>query len=75
MTLGLWDIDAGAPLPEHSHPHKQVPHLLKGKFEIAIDGSTQVMNGGMVAIISSNAKHSGKAINSCRSLDAFLSSL
>jgi quercetin dioxygenase-like cupin family protein len=71
MTFGLWDIDAGAPLPEHSHPHEQVTHLLEGKFEITIDGNTQVMHAGMVAIIPSNAKHSGKAINSCRILDAF----
>ena len=36
MTFALWDVDTGAPLPEHAHPHEQVTHLLEGKFELTI---------------------------------------
>src|SRR5881227_1737101 len=36
MTFVLWKIDAGAMLPEHSHPHEQVAHVLDGRFEITI---------------------------------------
>ena len=32
MTFALWDIDAGASLPEHAHPHEQVVHLLEGEL-------------------------------------------
>jgi len=54
MTFALWDVDAGAPLPEHSHPHEQVTHLLDGNFEMTIDAKTKVMQPGEVAIIPSN---------------------
>ena len=26
MTFALWEIAAGARLPEHAHPHEQVVH-------------------------------------------------
>ena len=71
MSFALWDVDEGASLPEHSHPHEQVTHLLEGKFEIAIDANTEVMQAGQIATIPSNIKHSGKAITACRILDAF----
>lgn len=71
MSFALWDIDAGAPLPAHSHPHEQVTHLLEGEFEIIINGAAKLMQAGEVAAIPSNSKHSGMAITSCRILDAF----
>jgi quercetin dioxygenase-like cupin family protein len=71
MTFALWDIDAEAPLPEHSHPHEQVSHVLEGEFELTVDGATSVMKAGNVAVIPSNAQHSGKALTACRILDAF----
>ncbi|HVY12836.1 MAG TPA: cupin domain-containing protein [Alphaproteobacteria bacterium] len=71
MTFVLWDIDAGAPLPEHAHPHEQVAHLLAGTFELVINGKPNVLQAGSTAVIPSNAVHSGKAITPCRILDAF----
>jgi quercetin dioxygenase-like cupin family protein len=71
MTFALWDVDEGASLPEHSHPHEQVTHLLEGKFEITIDANTKVLQAGQIATIPSNTKHSGKAITACRIFDAF----
>ena len=71
MTLALWDIAKDAPLPEHSHPHEQVTHLLEGVFELTLNGVKQVMKAGQVIVIPSNAVHSGKALTACRILDAF----
>ena len=28
MTLAYWDVEAGAELPEHSHPHEQIANVL-----------------------------------------------
>ena len=36
MTFALWEFEAGASLPEHSHPHEQVAHLIEGEFELVI---------------------------------------
>lgn len=71
MTLAYWDIEAGSILPVHSHPHEQVMTVTKGKFELTIDGETQVMVPGSVAVIPPNVQHSGNAMTDCQSIDVF----
>lgn len=71
MTQAFWEIDKDAELPEHSHVHEQVVHVLEGEFELVVEGESYLMKPGEVLVISSNAKHSGKAITDCRIHDAF----
>lgn len=71
MTFAHWTIDAGAKLPEHSHPHEQVATMLEGEFELTIDGETKILGPGTVAVIPGNVVHSGRAVTNCRILDAF----
>jgi len=71
MTFAHWTIKAGATLPEHAHVHEQVVNMIEGVFELTITGDTRKLVQGSVAIIPSNALHSGKAITDCRIIDAF----
>ena len=71
LSLAYWDVDPGAELPEHNHPHEQVANVLEGKFELTVDGETRVLEPGQVAVIPSDIPHSGKAITACRLLDVF----
>ncbi len=71
MTLAYWDIEAGAILPEHSHPHEQVATILQGQFELCINGETQVLDPSTIGVIPPNALHSGRALTNCQILDAF----
>jgi unsaturated pyranuronate lyase len=71
MTFALWQIAAGSPLPEHSHPHEQVVHLYEGEFEMTVEGRTLRMKSGEVFAIRGNARHHGRAITDCRIMDAF----
>ena len=71
MTFVHWHIDAGAPLPEHSHMHEQVVNVITGKFELTVDGETEIIGPGEVACIPSNTLHSGKAITDCYIIDVF----
>jgi quercetin dioxygenase-like cupin family protein len=71
MTFAHWTIKAGATLPEHAHVHEQVVNMIEGIFELTITGETRKLGQGSVAIIPSNALHSGKAITDCRIIDAF----
>lgn len=71
MTLAFVDVEAGAMLPEHSHPHEQVTNLLEGQFEFVLDGQTLLLEAGSSVVIPSNVKHSGRALSPCRILDVF----
>jgi len=71
MTLSYFKIRAGAEMPEHSHPSEQVSNLIKGEFELNVEGTAFKLKPGSVVKIPSNAKHSGKAISDCYIIDAF----
>ena len=71
MTLAFWTVEAGAPLPQHSHIHEQVANVIEGEYELTVEGETRVLRPGSVAVIQSNALHSGRAITDCRLVDVF----
>jgi quercetin dioxygenase-like cupin family protein len=71
ITLAYWDVDPGAELPEHSHPHEQIANVLEGQFELTVAGEARVLEPGMVAVIPSQVPHSGKALTACSLLDVF----
>ena len=71
MTFAFWNIKAGSLLPEHSHPHEQVANVLEGEFELTIDGESQCVTPGTVAVIPGSAVHSGRAITDCKVVDVF----
>ena len=71
MTFAHWDIEADAVLPEHAHPHEQVTNIIEGELRLSINGETEILGPGSVAIIPSNAIHSGSAITHCRVIDVF----
>ncbi len=71
MTLAFWEVEQGAELPEHAHPHEQISTVLEGRFELTVDGETRLLDQGTVAVIPPNVPHSGRAHTRCRILDAF----
>jgi quercetin dioxygenase-like cupin family protein len=70
-THMYWKIEAGAAVPEHSHMQEQVAHVLKGVFELTVNGETALLEPGKVAVIPPNVKHSGQAVTYCELLDIF----
>ena len=71
VTVFHATLDAGSPLPEHSHPHEQVLNLLEGELELLVNGETFHMCGGDVFLLTPNVVHSGKAITDCKVIDVF----
>jgi mannose-6-phosphate isomerase-like protein (cupin superfamily) len=64
-------IEAGAILPEHSHPHEQVVNMLDGELEMVVDGVRQPLRAGDVLMIPGGSVHSGRSLTPCRVLDVF----
>ena len=71
MTFVYWDIEPGAGIPEHSHPHEQVVNMLEGEFELVVDGRAHRLKAGDVLAIPGDVPHSGRGITRCRILDVF----
>ena len=71
MTFAYWEVKAGSLVPEHSHIHEQVAHVLEGKFTLTVDGTPLYLEPGNVAVIPSSVKHSGIAVTDCKLLDVF----
>lgn len=71
MTSAYWQIAADAVLPEHAHPHEQVSTIIRGRFEMTVEGQTRTIEAGDVAVIPSGSKHRGRALTDCFILDVF----
>ena len=71
MTLAYWNIEKGASMPEHNHPHEQVVNLIEGKFELSVAGEQHIIMPGKVFVLPSNIPHGGKALTNCRIIDVF----
>ena len=71
MTLAYWEIEEGAAMPVHAHPHEQVSSPVEGRFELELDGQTRTVGPGDVAVIPPNVPHGGRALTRCRIVDSF----
>ena len=66
MTFADYEFTAGSSIHEHFHPEEEVYLVIAGELEVQVDGLTQVVRPGIVAISPSNAKHSVKALTDGR---------
>ena len=71
ITWAFWDVEKGAEVPEHSHHHEQIMHVIDGEFEFILNGNKKIYKSGDVVVIPSNIPHSGKALTECRLMDVF----
>jgi quercetin dioxygenase-like cupin family protein len=71
MTWSFVHSIAGHTLPAHQHLHEQVTHIVKGDFELTVEGVPHLLRAGDLFIIPSNTVHSGKSITDCDIIDVF----
>lgn len=68
MTFAHYDFVRGASIHEHSHPQEEVYEVIEGELDVTIDGSSQVVRPGVVAVVPSNSRHSVKALTNGRAI-------
>jgi quercetin dioxygenase-like cupin family protein len=71
VTIAYWEVEAGAELPEHFHPHEQLTNVMEGQFRLQIDGESFLLEPGYVVEIPPDVPHAGMALTPCRLIDVF----
>ncbi len=57
MTLSIVDMEPGAVIPEHSHPHEQIGYMVEGEFEFIIGGKSHWVTPGQIWRIPGGVAH------------------
>ena len=63
LMLSYLEMDEGAAIPMHDHPHEQGGMLLRGKMELTIGEEARVVEAGSMFIIPPNTPHKAIAID------------
>jgi quercetin dioxygenase-like cupin family protein len=71
MMLVEVDFEKGAVGALHSHPHIQASYVAEGRFEVTIDGNTEILSHGGSFIVPPNLVHGVKALEQGRLIDSF----
>ena len=72
MLLSLVEIDAGAEVPLHTHPHEQGGIVVEGEMEMSIGGEVRKLKPGDMYIIPGDVEHSAKGgADAVKVLDVF----
>ena len=62
LMLSLVEIDEGAVVSTHRHPHEQGGIVLRGRLGLTIGGETRVLEPGAMYIIPPDAPHRATAV-------------
>jgi quercetin dioxygenase-like cupin family protein len=62
LMLSYLELDEGAVVPLHSHPHEQGGILLKGKMELTIGEEVRVVDPGAMYLIPPHVSHKAVAL-------------
>jgi quercetin dioxygenase-like cupin family protein len=72
MLLSVVDLEVGAVVPSHSHPHEQCGTVISGEMALTIASETRVLKPGDTYIIPGDVEHSATTNNApARVLDIF----
>ncbi len=63
IMLSYLEMDAGAEIPVHSHPHEQAGMLLKGRLQLTIGEETRVVEPGAMYIVPGGVPHRAVALD------------
>ena len=63
LMLSYLEMDEGAVVPLHDHPHEQGGILIQGQVELTIGDETRICEAGSLFIIPPNTPHKAVAVN------------
>jgi len=63
MMLSYLEMEDGAVVPMHDHPHEQAGMLLEGQIELTIGDEVRLVKAGAMFIIPPNTPHQAIAVS------------
>ena len=55
--LTYFELESGAIMPSHKHPHEQVTLVIEGEMELTVGGETRILKRGDGATVPPNVEH------------------
>jgi quercetin dioxygenase-like cupin family protein len=71
LMLSYVELDAGAVVPVHHHPHEQGGYVISGRVEFTIGEEKRVCGPGDLYLIPPHMPHTVTALERCVVLDIF----
>jgi quercetin dioxygenase-like cupin family protein len=71
MLVCAVELDEGAVVPAHSHPHEQAGTVIAGQMELTIGDETRVVEPGDVWLIPGEVEHKAIARRPTRLFEQF----
>ena len=71
LMLSYLEMDEGAEIPLHHHPHEQGGILLSGRLQLTIGDETQVCESGSMFLIPPDTPHRAVALSPVVVMDVF----
>jgi quercetin dioxygenase-like cupin family protein len=62
LMLSHLEMDTGAEIPWHSHPHEQGGMLIRGRLQLSIGDETRIVDPGAMFLIPPNMPHRAVAV-------------
>ncbi len=72
LMLVHFELEEGAEIPMHEHPHEQAGFLLKGRIKVTSGEKEYLLEEGQSYLITPNKKHEVLALEYSQVLDVFL---
>lgn len=66
-----WNMADGSEVTLHTHPQEQFGYVIRGGFEISVDGRMTTLRAGDAYIIPPEVPHSFRAIGDTEAIDVF----
>jgi quercetin dioxygenase-like cupin family protein len=57
ITLAVFELDPGTPMPQHRHPNEQVGLVIRGEFTFTVGGETRLRKAGDMWVIPPGVPH------------------
>ena len=72
LSAVRYTLDAGAPVPEHSHPNEEFGQILRGSLELRVAGRSRVLRAGEAFLIPGGIPHAAHALaEGCELLECY----